>query len=183
MNVIPGAAAEPSLNVMGPVIGVCPSAATDPVRASAMSLKSLLTAAELIVVPGTKAASGSEYDPEPLRGIDLPWCWRYRRRVKFLQWVTVLLVCASGAEWQWCQNPRVTFLIGVTAAYSLTGIAVRVQHWRAGLPPPPVSPFHSNLSVAGEVLEPEPAGSCQARVEWHPGPAGARSRAGGQHPG
>lgn len=51
-----------------PVIAVTPFDATEPVRAVAMSAKSLLTAADEITVPGTKGAVGSVYIPDELRG-------------------------------------------------------------------------------------------------------------------
>ena len=60
---------DPLPNLMPPVSGVCPSAATELVRALAMSLRSLFIAADEIVVPGTKAACGKLYVPLPFLGI------------------------------------------------------------------------------------------------------------------
>lgn len=69
VKVIDGSSAVPLANLIGPVMLVSPLAATDPVSAVAISVKSELTDADEMVVPGTNAATGSVYVPDPLRGM------------------------------------------------------------------------------------------------------------------
>lgn len=68
-NVTAGAAADPFGNFNWPVIVVCPSEDTDPVNADATSLKSELTEALLMVVPGVNAGCGRLYEPVPFLGM------------------------------------------------------------------------------------------------------------------
>jgi hypothetical protein len=59
MKLYEGAATDPSGSLNAPVTGVCPSAATEAVNASAMSDRSALTADDDIVVDGINAGCGS----------------------------------------------------------------------------------------------------------------------------
>ena len=82
-----------------PVIGVCPSLATEVVSVEAISEKSLLTAAGSMTVPLMKAASGRLYVPLPLRGTGeiLYVCGMSNKRA----FANVVLACICGYPSFW----------------------------------------------------------------------------------